>query len=311
MIMVVIYETRDLATLSLWLALLLGSSSVVHTGKLLVVPMDGSHWVTIQAVAEKLGKRGHEVVVVIPQVSMRLGPTKHCTTKMYPVPYGQDLLNRIQAQHGRHMNSSGPFIERVSGKLEGMGNLIRFLTTTSESLLYNQGMVSYLKKQHFDAVLTDPVVPTGAILAEHLSIPAVYLLRGIPCGLDFAATACPSPASFVPRFFTLNTDHMNFRQRVLNVLVSFLEPLLCKILYRPFDNIASNVLQRDATVAEIFSHASMWLMRFDFTFEFPRPLMPNMALVGGINCVVQKPLPQVRKKIILLFPQQKSNSNIK
>ncbi|KAJ8282317.1 hypothetical protein COCON_G00048360 [Conger conger] len=262
--------------------------------------MDGSHWTTIQAVAEKLGQRGHVVVVVIPQVSMRLGPTKHCTTKTYPVPYGQDLVNHLQAQHGRrmNMNKSEPFLERVSGKLKGMRNLRNFLTTTSESLLYNQEVMSYLREQQFDAVLTDPLVPTGAILAEHFSVPSVFLLRGIPCGLDFSAAACPSPASFVPRFFTLNTDQMTFVQRVLNVLISFLEPLLCRILYQPFDNIASRVLQRDATVAEILSHASIWLMRFDFTFDFPRPLMPNMALVGGINCAVQKALPQVRRNLL-------------
>ena len=294
----VINETRDLAALSLWLTLLLGSSTVVHTGKLLVVPMDGSHWVTMQAVAQKLGQRGHVVVVVIPQVSMRLGPTKHCTTTIYPVPYGQDLVDHLQARHGRCMNSSGNFLERVSDKLEGIGKVIRFLITTSESLLYNQDVMSYLREQKFDAVLSDPVVPTGAILAEHFSIPSVFLLRGIPCGLDFSAAACPSPASYIPRFFTLNKDHMSFRQRVLNMLVSFLEPLLCKTMYQPFDKIASHVLQRDATVAEILSHASMWLMRFDFTFEFPRPLMPNMALVGGINCVVRKPLPQVRKDLL-------------
>ncbi|XP_042371278.1 UDP-glucuronosyltransferase-like, partial [Plectropomus leopardus] len=32
--------------------------------------------------------------------------------------------------------------------------------------------------------------------------------------------------------------------------------------------------------------------RIDFTLEFPRPLMPNFVLVGGINCNVRNPLPQ-------------------
>ncbi|XP_056276621.1 UDP-glucuronosyltransferase 1A3-like isoform X2 [Pseudoliparis swirei] len=30
----------------------------------------------------------------------------------------------------------------------------------------------------------------------------------------------------------------------------------------------------------------------DFTLEFPRPIMPNMVLVGGINCNVRHPLPE-------------------
>lgn len=36
------------------------------------------------------------------------------------------------------------------------------------------------------------------------------------------------------------------------------------------------------------------LNRIDFTLEFPRPLMPNIVLVGGINCNVRNPLPEVR-----------------
>lgn len=37
--------------------------------KLLVVPMDGSHWLSMRQVVEKLNERGHKVVVVIPELS--------------------------------------------------------------------------------------------------------------------------------------------------------------------------------------------------------------------------------------------------
>ncbi|XP_036400741.1 UDP-glucuronosyltransferase 1A1-like isoform X1 [Megalops cyprinoides] len=295
--MVAVAESRHIAAVSLLLALLL-RSAVVHAGKLLVVPMDGSHWTAMQAVAEELGSRGNTVVVVIPEVSMRLGPSRHCVTRTYPVPYGRDVLDHLQARHTHGLHSTQPFLQRVASRLSAVGNLTRFLQTTCESLLYNQEMMWYLREQQFDAVLTDPVVPTGVIVAEHLSVPVVLMLRGIPCGLDFAATACPSPPSFVPRFFTHNTDRMSFQQRVLNTLVSLLEPLLCSVIYRPFDGVASRFLQRDVTLAEMLSRASLWLMRFDFTFEFPRPLMPNMVLVGGINCAVRNPLPQELQKFV-------------
>jgi len=56
------------------------------TGKLLVVPMDGSHWTGVKAVTEEMGPRGHTVIVVIPEISMRLGPAKHYITKTFPIP---------------------------------------------------------------------------------------------------------------------------------------------------------------------------------------------------------------------------------
>ncbi|NXM03763.1 UD19 glucuronosyltransferase, partial [Tyrannus savana] len=41
-------------------------------GKLLVVPMVGSHWLSMKEVVEELSQRGHEVVVVVPEVAWNL-----------------------------------------------------------------------------------------------------------------------------------------------------------------------------------------------------------------------------------------------
>ncbi|KAJ0058997.1 hypothetical protein NL108_003355, partial [Boleophthalmus pectinirostris] len=146
----------------------------------------------------------------------------------------------------------------------------------------------------FDAVLTDPMVPTGSIMARKfgkLCLPTINLLRGIPCSLDFKSAVCPSPPSFVPRLFTGYTDKMSFKQRIINTIVAMLEPLLCRLLYWHFEQLTSEFLGEDLTVAEILSDSDIWLLRLDFTLEFPRPLMPNMVLVGGINCKVRNPLP--------------------
>ncbi|MFT7818114.1 hypothetical protein Z043-110621 [Arapaima gigas] len=259
---------------------------------LLVVPMDGSHWIGVKAVAEEISRRGHEVVVVIPEVSMRLEPSKHCTTKVYPVPYSKDLVDSVHNRYVKLLSRKQPFLEKVVDMLRNVANISEITRVTAESLLYNKEVMSYLREKQFDALLTDPFVPTGAILAEHLRLPSIYMLRGMPCGLDNEATACPAPPSFVPRIFTHNTDHMTYPQRVLNALVSLLEPIICKFVYRDFDELASRFLQRDTTVAEILKQASVWLMSIDFSFEYPRPLMPNMVMVGGINCALRNVLSQ-------------------
>lgn len=262
------------------------------TGKLLVVPMDGSHWTGVKAVAEEIGRRGHQVLVVIPEISVRLGPGKHYTTRTFPVPYGPEELDELQARNAEASRQL-PLLERIPIRISNMKKFVKLQTATAESLLFNQELVDFLRKQNFDAVLTSPAVPTGAILAYNLSLPAVYMLRGLPCGLDSTATACPDPPSYIPRFFTKNTDRMSFGERVLNVIVSSLEPALCKLSYWSIENMASRFLQRDVSVADILRTGAIWLMRFDFTLEFPKPLMPNMVLVAGINCGVKNPLTKV------------------
>lgn len=55
--------------------------------------------------------------------------------------------------------------------------------------------------------------------APFSGLPFVNLLRGIPCLLDMKSAGCPSPPSYVPRFFTGYTDKMTFRERTINTLV--------------------------------------------------------------------------------------------
>ncbi|KFQ50630.1 UDP-glucuronosyltransferase 1-5, partial [Pelecanus crispus] len=92
-------------------------------------------------------------------------------------------------------------------------------------------------------VLTDPVLPCGQILAEHRSVPSVFFLRGTPCGLDFEATQCPNPPSYVPRIFTEHTDPMNFLQRVKNLIFDVPNYFLCDFVFQSYAKLASEFLQ--------------------------------------------------------------------
>lgn len=276
-----------------------GPSKRNGTGKLLVVPMDGSHWTVMKAVAEELGRRGNAVLVLMPEVSMRLDSGKHYRSKTFPVPYTQDLFNQLTKNSQHLIGSTASLIERISGKLKHMKEVMNLIISTSESLLFNHELVEFLRKQEFDAVLTDPVMPSGAILAFNLSLPAIYMLRGLPCGMDAIATACPDPPSYIPRFFTKLTDRMCFAERVFNVVVYMLEPVMCKLLYWWFDDVASRFLQRSISVPEILNTAAMWLLRYDFTLEFPKPLAPNTVLIAGLNCAVSNPLDPVSDSYLI------------
>ncbi|KAF1383400.1 hypothetical protein PFLUV_G00131510 [Perca fluviatilis] len=260
-------------------------------GNLLVVPMDGSHWVGIKAIAQEMGRRGHRVTVVIPEISMRMGPGKHYDTVTYPVPYDKAHMDSIMSSL-KDMIEKSSFTEKIRKGFSNMKKFIGFMHTTAESLLFNVSLISHLAQQNFDAVLTDPVAPTGSLIARKLGIPIINLLRGLPCSLDMKSAGCPSPPSYVPRFFTRYTDKMSFQERAFNNLVVLLEPLLCRLLFWHFDQIAYQFLGEEVGIAEVLSESAIWLLRMDFTLEFPRPITPNVVLVGGINCNVRHPLPE-------------------
>uniref|UniRef100_A0A803VKH7 glucuronosyltransferase n=1 Tax=Ficedula albicollis TaxID=59894 RepID=A0A803VKH7_FICAL len=245
-------------------------------GKILVVPQDGSHWLSMRPVVEKMQWKRHEVVVIVPSTSlyMKSKEPQNCTVKVWKDPGG----------------TSGWKSLRFLKMYDAMKKFGYLSAVWCEHLLQNKELMRYLEESKFDALLTDPVVPCGVILAEHLSLPSVYFLRGIPCGLDFEATQCPNPASYVPRAFSQLTDRMTFLQRVKNLLFDTQNLFLCDFAFDPFSKLASEFLQREVTVLDLLRKASVWLLRLEFVLDYPRPLMPNIIPIGGVNCA-HKELP--------------------
>ncbi|NWY03212.1 UD11 glucuronosyltransferase, partial [Nothoprocta ornata] len=268
--------------------LLLSGLPLAAGGKLLVVPVDGSHWLSMREVLDVLEQKGHEIVIVAPEANMHIKPSEQFVMKTYPVPFTKEDLQEHFLSLSHQIFEEGPMLERFFKMHKSIKRGFALFLSTCTHLLFNKELVKYLEKSQFDAVFTDPFLPCGQILAEHLSIPSVFFLKGIPCGLEFKATQCPNPPSYIPRNFASITDRMTFLQRVKNLLLDFFNIYLCYFVYDPYTKVASEFLQRDVSVAELLSHASIWLMRLDFAFEYPRPLMPNMIAIGGVNCAYEK-----------------------
>ncbi|XP_067265100.1 UDP-glucuronosyltransferase-like isoform X1 [Chanodichthys erythropterus] len=274
--------------LLLWLCLF--SSEPVQAGKVLVVPVDGSHWLSMKILVEELSQRGHEMVVLVPETSVLIRASVNYTTKSFRVPYTlADLKANLDNIEKNAFEKPPQLIDIVAN----LRNLIEFTNMqlkACEWLLYDEPLMKSLRETGFDVLLTDPFLPCGTILADSFSLPAIYFLRLIPCGLDESAAQCPSPPSFVPRFMTGFSDKMTFPQRVKNTIMAVFDVFLCRILFAGADELASRYLQKDTTYKELLGNGAVWLLRYDFTFEFPKPQMPNMVQIGGINCAKKGPL---------------------
>ncbi|XP_035266329.1 UDP-glucuronosyltransferase-like [Anguilla anguilla] len=280
-----------LSTPGLLVCLCLGTLGPAQGGKVLVMPVDGSHWLSMQILVRELSLRGHETVVLVPETSVLIKGSDYYRTQTFRVPYTRAELDATMNALAHNVFLKTP---TAAGLLSNVDRLIDFTNLQikgCEGLLYDGQLMQQLRDEAFDLMLTDPFLPCGSIIAHVLSLPAVYFLRGIPCGLEEKASQCPSPPSFVPRFFTGNTDHMNFLQRVKNVFMASTEEFLCRKIFAGFDELTSRYLEQDMTYKELISHGAIWLLRYDFTFEYPKPFMPNMVHIGGINCMEKKPLP--------------------
>lgn len=262
-------------------------------GKLLVIPMDGSHWLSMKEVLAELSSRGHEIVVVAPDSSILIDSSGNYTMKTYPVPYKQEEMEELMHTIGTTTFSELPLLTRLLDTWEHFRKTSAMFQAACSSLLYKEELMKFMEESKFDAVFTDPLTPCGQIVALHLSIPTIFFLRGVPCSIDIYAAQSPSPPSYVPRLFSYSTDHMTFPQRVKNLLISISEYFTCSTIFSPFERLASDFLQQPMTLTQLLSHGSIWLKRTDFAFDYPMPVMPNMVFIGGINCGRKKLLAQV------------------
>ncbi|XP_075141551.1 UDP-glucuronosyltransferase 1A6-like [Leptodactylus fuscus] len=264
-------------------------------GKLLVIPMDGSHWLSMRPLVEKLTQNGHDVLVVIPESSLSLGGSEKYTVRTFSVPYtSQEMKTQLEKFGKQHFTFPSHFPWVAIEMLDSMMVLVNMLYKICESLLLNQELIEKLRDEKFDAVLTDPASLCGVILAEHLDLPNVNFLRGLPCAYDYGSAHCETPISYVPRLFSKSSDKMTFIERVNNLMIRLLETYYCGTIYSPWVRLTTGFLKKDVTPVQLLSRSSMWLLRYDFIFEYPKPIMPNMVFVGGINCGLRKSLPKVR-----------------
>ncbi len=122
--------------LGLLALLCLFSSEPVNAGKVLVMPVDGSHWLSMKILVEELSLRGHEMVVLVPETSVLIGKSGNYTTKSFHVPY---TLADLKANLDNIEKNAFEKPPKLTDIVKNLGNLIQFLdmhVTACEWLLY-------------------------------------------------------------------------------------------------------------------------------------------------------------------------------
>ncbi|NXF99887.1 UD11 glucuronosyltransferase, partial [Sakesphorus luctuosus] len=113
------------------------------------VPVDGSHWLSMREVLDSLQQKGHEVVVVAPEVSLHIKRSRNLMMKMYPVPFTQEELEKEFQQFVQITFEEGSFLTRFLKVYKGMKRITDFGVSSCEELVKNQELIKYLKESKF------------------------------------------------------------------------------------------------------------------------------------------------------------------
>ncbi|XP_056278010.1 UDP-glucuronosyltransferase 2A2-like [Pseudoliparis swirei] len=274
-------------------------SSRCDGGKIVVYPIDGSHWLNMKILVEALHLRGHQITVLRSSTSWYVSEfSPHYTS----ITIIQEQTQNLESQDymtsflkksieiRRNKGTIWGFVEFYRNLFNMMGDNQKDVAKLIVSIFENKTLIKELKETEYDLFLTDPAFPGGVLLAHYLQLPMVFNVRWLFNGEAHFAIA-PSPLSYVPQLFTDNSDKMDFFQRVDNIIHhSILVYMYYFVSNPPYQAVCDHYFGPDVSVMSLMQGADLWLMRVDFIFEFPRPSMPNVVYIGGFQGKPSKPL---------------------
>uniref|UniRef100_A0A8C6SL48 UDP-glucuronosyltransferase n=1 Tax=Neogobius melanostomus TaxID=47308 RepID=A0A8C6SL48_9GOBI len=268
----------------------------VFGGKVLVFPLDGSHWVNMRVLVEELHSRGHEVTVVRPTDTWYIkaqSPFYKSIALNTASGFGEKQFGTFTMKMVRLRREGASVWRRISLEYEivaAFHELYKKNVEMIEQMFENETLMQDLKDANYDLVLTDPAIAAGVLLAHKLALPLVLNVRWTVQGEAHHSIA-PSPLSYTPVAMSELTDKMSFMQRVKNMLIYFFTRFQILCVSDPvFKPLVHKYFGPDVHYMELFQAADIWLMRNDFTFEFPRPTMPNVVYMSGFQCKPSRPL---------------------
>ncbi|XP_071344753.1 UDP-glucuronosyltransferase 2B17-like [Trachinotus anak] len=285
-------------TFILLLSVVFFTLRICHGGKILIVPLEGSHWVNMDIMIKALHSRGHSVDVVRTSKSWYIkDDSPHYKTITVPVTeaFNRDFINLILKKIidiERGESSAMSFASLQVEMFTAMSNIHRIMCKMATIMFKDKDLMNSLKKRKYDLVLTDPAWGAGIMLAHALKLPLVYNVRWITSGEGHLAIA-PSPLSYIPITGSGLSDRMSFIQRVKNLIFYVIWQAQDIFLIDPqYQSVCNEFFGPKVRYSDLLQGADLWLMRVDFVFEYPRPTMPNVVYIGGFQCKPAKPLPQ-------------------
>ena len=210
-----------------WLSLLLLLQLTCYfssgsCGKVLVWPVEYSHWMNMKIILDELAMRGHEVTVLTSSASIFIDLNKPSAIKFenFSVSLTKDdfenALKHFVRKWTELTNSFWTFPLLLQSLFEDYSDLT---LTICKELVSNKKLMTKLHESRFDVVLADTVGPCGELLAEILKVPLVYSVRFTPgYSIERKSGKLPYSPSYVPVILSELSDHMTFMERVKNMI---------------------------------------------------------------------------------------------
>ncbi|XP_076613384.1 UDP-glucuronosyltransferase 2A2-like isoform X2 [Chaetodon auriga] len=253
-------------------------------------------------IMEELVRRNHSVTVLVADASPSVNYNKSRDAAkfnflVFKVPFSRAELHSLTEEfihfsmYESHVSSPLKTFLKV---YDWMQQSFRFGMQQCDSMLKNKQLMATLQDTKFDAVLLDPMMMCGDLVADVLGLPLIISLRFSFGGvLERHCGHAPAPPSYVPVAPLPYSDHMTFVERLTNAVTYVCFSVMTEVIWRlTLDNYYSEVKGSPSRVCRSLGKADIWLIRTFWDLETPRPTPPHFKHVGGLHCKPANQLPE-------------------
>ncbi|XP_047655090.1 UDP-glucuronosyltransferase 2B18-like isoform X1 [Phacochoerus africanus] len=252
----------SLKWLSLLLLQLICYFSSGRCGKVLVWPLEYSHWMNMKTILDELVTRGHEVTVLVSPAAILVDPNKSPTIKFESFPASvtkddfENVLKRfLDLWTNMAKDSFWTYFSTVESLFWELSDITMQICKEAVS---NNKLMTKLQKSKFDVVLADAIGPCGrpTTLVETVGKAEMWLIRTY-WDFEFSRPLLPNfefvgglhckPAKPLPKeieefvqssgehgivVFTLGSMISNLTEERANTIASALAQIPQKVLWR-------------------------------------------------------------------------------
>nr|AHX56947.1 UDP-glycosyltransferase 211D1 [Strigamia maritima] len=236
----------------------------------------------------ELAKRNHHITIVSPYASPNFEP--HQNVREIRLAYNidsqmftQDLFSNFETR------------SLISGFLP----LKYVLAPCCESYLQNPQVKQILKqRKHFDLVIVSNVYNDCALATAPL-FGSIIIMQSATSLIPWTYSSIPQPPSFIPLNVISMQSKMNLIQRLNNAVSWIVVQIIMRYDYGSYiqGTIEKN-LAENPILSEAEKKVSLILTNADPVLTSPRPSVPTIQDVGGMQCKKAKPVPKELEEFI-------------
>ncbi|CAI2351044.1 unnamed protein product [Caenorhabditis sp. 36 PRJEB53466] len=256
---------------------------------LVFLPISGhSHLKFMGTISSILQDEGYNVTLLMPLLDFGLRDTTPLVRKIknrIVVDPSEELTEAVQDfQNGGGRESTWTMNSGILGFLRVGTKVANIAKTSCKNVFQNKQLVDYLRDQHFDVAVAEPLFSCGFALFDHLGIETTVSTDS-HLGLEVSKIAhgASITTSYLPAVFSSGSERMGLLGRVKNYVESYFN-------YHFNSKIYENELE---AIKELYPNGKDWrelLRKNAYMFvnsnpqmDIPSPRTSKFVDIGGIS----------------------------